>query len=405
MYTKARFKCFMKKYERMEEREFENIKELLLQYITGTIEEEGLEILNRWRQESVLHEEIFQRLISKDFLSQNRKKCILSPQEAQKEWKQISRRTFHKKPVRWQRIVRYAAVFLLPLCLSLFLLKREQPVPEMPVFVQDIKEIRATAPVLTLSDGSSIQLETGATEKIKSSHSSILRTGDTLCYVPIETPDTALHYNTLTIPKGSDYHLMLSDGTVVYLNTSSSLRYPVRFNGKIREVELIGEGYFQVRRDTACPFVVKANGVAVKVLGTSFNVRAYQDERFVSTTLVEGAVHVKNQQSGVVLSPSQQAVCTSESRGIDVQTVNADYYIGWVSGRFIFNNTRLDDILTRLQEWYNFEVFYEKENLKALPFSLNIDKHKDFSAILNALERTECVRFSINGRTVVVKNY
>ena len=113
---------------------------------------------------------------------------------------------------------------------------------------------------------------------------------------------------------------------------------------------------------------------------------------------------MRNQQSEVILSPSQQAVCTPEGRNIDVQTVNTDYYVGWISGRFIFNNTRLDDILTRLQQWYNFEVFYEKEELKDLPFSLNIDKHKDFSHILNALERTERVRFSIKDKTVVVKN-
>ena len=198
---------------------------------------------------------------------------------------------------------------------------------------------------------------------------------------------------------------MLSDGTIVYLNTSSSLKYPVRFNGAIREVELVGEGYFNVKHDPEHPFIVKANGIAVKVLGTSFNVRAYQEEKIISTTLVEGAVYVKNRQSEVILTPSQQAVCTPEGRDIDVQTVNTDYYVGWITGRFIFNNTRLDDILTRLQQWYNFEVFYEKEQLKDLPFSLNIDKQKDFSKILNALERTERIRFSIKGNTVVVKNY
>ena len=167
----------------------------------------------------------------------------------------------------------------------------------------------------------------------------------------------------------------------------------------------MGEGYFNVKHDPEHPFIVKANGIAVKVLGTSFNVRAYQEEKIISTTLVEGAVYVKNRQSEVILTPSQQAVCTPEGRDIDVQTVNTDYYVGWITGRFIFNNTRLDDILTRLQQWYNFEVFYEKEQLKDLPFSLNIDKQKDFSKILNALERTERIRLSIKGNTVVVKNY
>lgn len=388
----------------MEERNSDNIKKLLLQYITGTIEEEDLEILTRWRQESTRHEELFQRLIAKDFLQKSRERCVLSPQEAEKEWKQIRQRTFRKRRIRWQRFFRYAALFVLPLCLCLIWLKQKQDHLPLDPFVQDIEVIKTTAPILTLSDGRHIPLETGAAEEIRSAHSSILRTGDTLRYTLAESPDTIIHYNTLTIPKGNDYHLMLSDGSVVYLNTSSRLRYPVRFSGKTREVELLGEGYFDVKHDPDHPFIVKTKDVAVKVLGTSFNLRAYQEEEAIYTTLVEGRVEVRNQQSEVILSPSQQAVCTPEGRNIDVQTVNNDYYVGWISGRFIFNNTRLDDILTRLQQWYNFEVFYEKEELKDLPFSLNIDKHKDFSHILNALERTERVRFSIKDKTVVVKN-
>ena len=388
----------------MEERNSDNIKKLLLQYITGTIEEEDLEILTRWRQESTRHEELFQRLIAKDFLQKSRERCVLSPQEAEKEWKQIRQRTFRKRRIRWQRFFRYAALFVLPLCLCLIWLKQKQDHLPLDPFVQDIEVIKTTAPILTLSDGRHIPLETGAAEEIRSAHSSILRTGDTLRYTLAESPDTIIHYNTLTIPKGNDYHLMLSDGSVVYLNTSSRLRYPVRFSGKTREVELLGEGYFDVKHDPDHPFIVKTKDVAVKVLGTSFNLRAYQEEEAIYTTLVEGRVEVRNQQSEVILSPSQQAVCTPEGRNIDVQTVNTDYYVGWISGRFIFYNTRLDDILTRLQQWYNFEVFYEKEELKDLPFSLNIDKHKDFSHILNALERTERVRFSIKDKTVVVKN-
>ena len=388
----------------MEERNSDNIKKLLLQYITGTIEEEDLEILTRWRQESTRHEELFQRLIAKDFLQKSRERCVLSPQEAEKEWKQIRQRTFRKRRIRWQRFFRYAALFVLPLCLCLIWLKQKQDHLPLDPFVQDIEVIKTTAPILTLSDGRHIPLETGAAEEIRSAHSSILRTGDTLRYTLAESPDTIIHYNTLTIPKGNDYHLMLSDGSVVYLNTSSRLRYPVRFSGKTREVELLGEGYFDVKHDPDHPFIVKTKDVAVKVLGTSFNLRAYQEEEAIYTTLVEGRVEVRNQQSEVILSPSQQAVCTPEGRNIDVQTVNTDYYVGWISGRFIFNNTRLDDILTRLQQWYNFEVFYEKEELKDLPFSLNIDKHKEFAHILNALERTERVRFSIKDKTVVVKN-
>lgn len=382
------------------------IQKLLLRYLTGNLDESGKKQLDRWRRESPVNEALFSRIISKDFVKKNREKCLLTPQENEKEWEKIKKRTFGKTSSLSHRMIRYAALFLLPLGICLFLLQKNTNTPGTLTAASEQSEDTPKVPILTLANGSRIILENEGSQEVKlNAHASVRRSGDTLHYTRQSSEEIPLQFNTLSVPKGTDYHLMLSDGTIVYLNTSSSLRYPVAFKGDKREVELTGEGYFKVKRDTTHPFIVKANGVAVKVLGTSFNVRAYEDEKGVFTTLVEGSVRVNTQKTGIVLQPSQQAVCQSESTEISIQTVNTDYYVSWISGRFVFNNTRLDDILRQLQKWYNFEVFYQNKEMQDLPFSLNMLKYDDFSKILKAIERTEKVKFLVKGKSVVVQEY
>lgn len=406
MYTKAGPKCYNEKQDGMEKSEPDIIKELLFRHLAGNLDEAGRKQLEEWRKSSPGHEALFRRITSEDFLSANRKKCLLSPQEIQKEWEKIKHRMLRPARTPWHNLTRYAAIFLLALGSCLLLLKQKTTVIPSSLQTAEIQKIPVSGPVLTLSDGSHVSLENDTKAEIRQgSHASVLRSGDTLRYTTGETADTVIRYNTLTIPRGNAYHLQLSDGTLVYLNTASRLRYPVTFRGDFREVELSGEAYFKVKKDPAHPFIVKANGIDIKVLGTSFNVRAYRDEEETSTTLVEGAVRIKTSQSEVLLSPSQQAVCHWESKDIKVETVNTDQYISWMYGRFVFDNTRLDDILLRFQKWYGFEIFYENQDLKELPFSLDIVRYEDFSRLLNALERTHRVKFSIKNQTVIVGHY
>lgn len=377
------------------------ISDLLFRYVRGELNDSEMVRLQKWRLDSERHEALFQRVTAEHYLEVNRTKCLLSEKEQRKEWEKIKKSTISKS--RIYRVWQYAAIFLLPLVIGLVYLERDRLVASGHP-VGQVPDRATSVAVLTLDDGTTINLEELSTDSVNiNSQSRVIKSGDTLRYDILGTEKQEIQYNTLTIPKGAEYHLMLSDGTVVYLNSASSLRYPVAFKGDQRKVELRGEGYFEVKRDVNKPFIVKAVDVEIKVLGTSFGIRAYEDENQVLTTLVEGSVNVRKNQSEVLLRPSQQAVCMAGVDNIAVQVVNVEHFVGWKSGRFVFDNLRLEDIINRIQKWYDFEVFYQNDELKNLPFSVNIVKYEDFARFFKALERTESVRFEIKGKSVIVK--
>ena len=370
----------------------EKISKLLYRYINGELDEAACRELEVWRRESARNEALFQKVVAPGYFAGNREKSLLSGQENKKEWEKLEQRLFPKKQLKMGRMLRYAAILVLPLVICLFLLKRGDIIP---MAEKDTNETGSSVPMLTLSDGTVVNLdESSGNEVHLGEQLKAEKYGDTIRYRVQDGQETGLQYNTLT---------MLSDGTVVYLNSASSLRYPVSFGGDRREVTLTGEGYFDVKHDAGRPFIVKAGEAEIRVLGTSFGIRAYEDENEVLATLVEGFVNVRQDNSEVFLKPSQQAVCRPGSAHIEVQTVNVDYYVGWKSGRFIFNDMRLEDIINRIQKWYDFEVFFENADMKNIPFSVNIIKYEDYAKFFKALERTESVRFEIKGRTVVVK--
>ena len=207
----------------------------------------------------------------------------------------------------------------------------------------------------------------------------------------------------LRIPRGGEYTLVLADGTTVYLNAESELRYPVKFSGERRKVYLRGEAYFDVVRDEQKPFTVEARGVEVLVLGTSFGVRAYEGEENVLTTLVQGRVDVSAEGQRVKLIPGQQADFNRESERLTVAEVDVELYVGWKDGRLVFDNQPLSVILDELGRWYSFDVTYANEELKRIPYSVNIKKHEDIAHVLKFIERTGKVKFEINENKIVVK--
>lgn len=378
----------------------ENISRLLFRYLSGTITGEEEAELKLWREQSVRHEQLFQRLIAGDDLRKGLGQCPLPGDVRKKEWNAILAKTTRKKRRLIFQWAKYAAIFILPVMLSIFFLRREMP-PKVLTTVPD-----KTVATLTLENGTVVNLEKLSEDKIYvRENSRFCKSGDTLRYEQegVGGEDTVVKYNSLYIPRGSQYYLALNDGTVVYLNSETYLRYPVEFKGKKREVELKGEGYFDVKKDASRPFVVHAANVAITVLGTSFAIRAYQDESQILTTLVEGSVNVRKNAKEVVLFPSQQAVCGNNSADIAVHTVNVDNFIAWKQGRLVFDNVRLEDIITTVQRWYDFEVFYQNNDARDLRYSINIVRYDEFSRFLNVIEETGSVRFEIKGRSVVVK--
>lgn len=255
---------------------------------------------------------------------------------------------------------------------------------------------------LVLSDGSRITLDsnTVVTEKdgalLKDSTQAVLdysRLGS----------EKAQGMNTIVVPKGGEYSLILADGSQVWLNSGSSLKYPMAFGKEVREVVLTGEGFFKVTKSDT-PFVVKAPRLDIRVLGTSFDVSAYEEDKKVTTALVTGQVEVCGEQFARVcrITPGEVFTYTKESGEVSVEKCDTELYTSWMAGEFKFRNMRLEEIMVKLNRWYNCEVVYEEPLLKELRFSGAAEKDRPVSYLLEMIESITNVRFRIEGNKIRV---
>lgn len=208
-------------------------------------------------------------------------------------------------------------------------------------------------------------------------------------------------YNTLTTPRGGEYKVKLPDGTNVWLNSSSSLSYPVEFAGNERHVKLTGEAYFEVAKNKDKPFFVCVNNVCVKVLGTHFNVAAYNDDAELTTTLLEGSVLITKNSKQRLLKPGQQAVVKNNADLINVSDASINQVMAWKNGYFVFNDDNMNTIMKKLSRWYDVDIEYQGsfENLR---FGGTFYRSKSIKELLNNLERIGKVHFKITGRRIIV---
>lgn len=226
--------------------------------------------------------------------------------------------------------------------------------------------------------------------------------GNTLVYPETDTT-TAPVYHKITIPRGGEYILRLADGTRVWLNSETELEYPVVFTKKQRQVFLKGEAYFEVAPDSLHPFIVKTEQQNLRVLGTSFAIRAYANESVILTTLETGKVNIHSKGQEVILTPGEQS-CLKDGN-LTVAKVNTTLFTAWHKGIFIFQDQPLENILNTLARWYNIDIFYTNENLKDIHFTGELKRYDRIQDFLCKLEILEKVRFTIKGRTVTVSTY
>jgi len=181
-----------------------------------------------------------------------------------------------------------------------------------------------------------------------------------LSYQAANTTTATGAWNTINTPRGRQFKVALPDGTQVWLNAASSIRYPVAFTGKERKVEINGEAYLEVAKNTSMPFIVQANDVEVLVLGTHFNINSYSDEEAIKTTLLEGAVKVSTGAATALLTPGKQAAISTGS-GMNVQAADIEQVVAWKNGVFNFQNATLEQVMRQLARWYDIEIVYEKD--------------------------------------------
>ncbi|MCM4167400.1 hypothetical protein KCTC52924_01106 [Arenibacter antarcticus] len=318
-----------------------------------------------------------------------------------------------KKEVRRKRFVKYrriaiAASIVLVFGITLFTqYERNQPIEVVDKTPVSVNGGFGKA-ILTLDNGDEVALEKGKDFRAGMAKGN----GEELVYiVDDKVKDTEEpKFNFLTIPRGGQFSLLLSDGTQVWLNSESKLKYPVKFeNNKTRKVELVyGEAYFKVSPSTnhnGSTFLVRTKFQEVNVLGTEFNVRAYKETDEVSTTLIEGTVQIRKGVISQILKPNQQSKIRSDEEGIYIEDIDVSQEISWVQGLFAFNEESLEDIMIELSRWYDVEVVFESSAQRSFVFTGIVERDQTIGAILDLIEGTSAdqVKFEVKDNTIIIK--
>ena len=331
-------------------------------------------------------------------------------------WQRVKARCGEgRKAVLRRHIWRYAVAVMIVLALGGYFLGRQWLDNHgQPLAAGDIFEVKGTSGVkLVLANGQHVSLDAlegnGQQEKevaledlgIK------LRRGigeEALQYeVTTDNSSEETGYNFLIVPRGGGYSLRMEDGSEVWLNSESSLRFPVRFAKGVREVYLEGEAYFQVAKNVNAPFRVHTGGRTVTVLGTSFNVSSYQVDEVWAVTRVEGKVTVDAGKGERILYPSEQYSIDVRTGEHVVKKVDTDLYTSWRDGKFNFKSMRFEDIVHRLQRWYDFEIVYADEEIRDILFRGVAYKNRPLEETLRNLEVTFDIVFDIQGKVITVK--
>lgn len=272
-----------------------------------------------------------------------------------------------------------------------------------------VKESRVVLPekkgiVLTLNDGSEIDLD-HKRQRFSESKVAISIDSGNMRYDIVDTlvPDT-MSYNIVNIPRGGEYSVLLSDGTMVWLNAASSLKFPVAFGENQRKVYLSGEAYFDVTANPQRPFIVSTEKGEVAVYGTQFNVKQYPEEKDIEVTLVNGSVSFVLPKGNVVsLQPGNRLVYDGLGISPRIAPVNVKNYVSWKDNIFCFEEETLDNIMCMLSRWYDVQIVFRSASLKELKFTGNLNKYNDIHSFLRLFEASVPVAFDIQGDTIVVK--
>ncbi|MGN6265345.1 MAG: FecR family protein [Ginsengibacter sp.] len=311
-----------------------------------------------------------------------------------------------KRKLRWT--IRYAAAVIILCMLSvsayfLFNPRQEDQISKTASIHKEKNDVspgRNTA-MLTLANGTTINLDSAANGALTTQgNAKILNLNGLLSYNTVGNKSSEVVYNTISTPRGGQYQLMLADGSKVWLNAASSLRFPASFVGKERKVELMGEAYFEVAKNATMPFKVKVHGMEVEVLGTHFNINSYDNESMVRTTLLEGSIKINKDDKSSLLKPGQQAQMNEAGEIKIINNVDVEEAIAWKEGKFQFDKADIHAIMRQLARWYDVEVEY-KGNVSS-HFGGTISRDVNLSQVLNMLHLTGEVNFKIEGKKVVV---
>ena len=379
---------------------YKEMPSLLSKAFWGTLSEEEKRVLQQWREECPENERLYESVMNAEYIVQKSQE-VARINIVNGYMNVLQKRKRNARVRRIRRIVSIAAGVVLPLLAVVLWYGTRGKTGNVPEQVASVIRHGGIKAELVLADGTTRILSSEVTDSLLVQQGANIVVQNQGVSYRENSSVVEEHYNTLRVPRGGEYSITLSDGTVVYLNSESELRYPVKFVGEDRRVYLSGEAYFDVTQDKAHPFIVDVKNSTVRVLGTSFDVRAYADENEVLTTLVQGSVRFSAGNKSVILKPGEQAVLDKSGR-VENRKVDTYLYTAWKEGFFVFVVEGLEDILSRLSRWYDVDVFYGSEKVKEYHFTGHMEKYENIEVILNAISKMVGVHFTIKDRTVVV---
>jgi ferric-dicitrate binding protein FerR (iron transport regulator) len=303
----------------------------------------------------------------------------------------------------WRRIAVAASVLI---CLSVggyFLVQKNNTKEQTARSEQHDIAPGGNKAFLTLANGKRVSLTDAKNGElsVQSGVRVVKEKDGQLTYTAVDTAYSSLHlsYNTIETPRGGQYQVLLPDGSRVWLNAASSLKYPTSFSTlKERRVQLTGEAYFEVAHNKAHPFLVQTDKQTVTVLGTHFDVNAYTDESYTKTTLLEGSVNINNT---IFLKPGEQSTLNRIGNGFTVSPAESDDAVAWKNGKFVFQNEHIESIMRKLARWYDVDVIYQ-DSFNDKTFTGSISRFDNISKILNKITFTSDVHFMLEGRRITV---
>lgn len=367
--------------------------------------------LDQWLSESEANQTLFNKIIDNRHLQA--KEEIYHLFDKERVWSNIESQIDTAPRFLYMKLnqLKYAAAILLPLIMigAYLIIQQSNSIDNDSTFAESVIIPGNDKAILKLANGEEIVLSDSKTISINLNNGSQVQNSDNALVYTIDSETNTYskpEYNELVVPVGGKYKVQLADGSIVQLNAGSSLRFPVSFTDSVRQVFLVGEAYFDVTH-TGKAFIVSNDNMDIRVLGTSFNVRAYKEDKIIHTTLVEGKVAVQNNNDStselLYLSPSEQFQFNKNTSQSTVSQVDTEIYTAWVNGKFYFQNESLDNIMIELARWYDFEYQFVNESLKEYHYTGRISRTENIENLLYMIEQTASVKFEREGKEIRIK--
>lgn len=377
------------------------IAQLIVRFLNNELNEIEKQELYSWL-EGPHHQKLFDKVTNKEnLLNKTFEYDRFDPKTV---WSKIDKRT--RKPALYRTWIKYAAAILIPVAIG-FLGVRQISKVHKKLITKETKIIPGeTNAIIYFANGEVVDLKKDTSSLIQSKENLIVKRDSNQLQVDTRKliAKHSVRMNKIVTPRGGEHQLILPDGTKVWLNADSYLEFPSKFTGKERNVKAGGELYFEVASNKNFPFVVESNDMRLRVVGTEFNLRAYDNENHAISTLVEGKVEIENIKGNKIqLCPGYEVILNRFNTEMELREANLEMATAWKNGRFYYDNMDLGRIMEDVGRWYDAEIFYWNSNIKKEHFFVDVPRYGNIEEILKLLKETGIVSFEITDKTILVK--